>query len=107
MQEECVLKFRCGPAVNEVMRERTAPRADRVLNSSKGDAVKINGGGSVKPTSPASAQEVTAGKQTSPQAPAAPSSARGDKVEITSTSAQLQQLEKLLSDVGVVDVAHV
>lgn len=69
--------------------------------------MKINGGGSVKPTSPASAQEVTAGKQTSPQAPAAPSSARGDKVEITSTSAQLQQLEKLLSDVGVVDVAHV
>ena len=70
--------------------------------------MKINGGGSVKPTAPASASEVTAGKQTSgPQAPAAPSSSRSDKVEITPLSAQIAQLEKVLADVGVVDTAHV
>jgi negative regulator of flagellin synthesis FlgM len=34
-------------------------------------------------------------------------SARTDKVQITSLSAQLQQLEKVLNDVGIVDVERV
>jgi negative regulator of flagellin synthesis FlgM len=69
--------------------------------------VKINGDGSIKPTSPAAVQEVTPGKQTPPQGPAAPGSAHEDKVEITSASAQLQQLEKVLSNVDVADSARV
>lgn len=69
--------------------------------------MKINGGGSVNPTSPASVQDLVSGKQTGPQAPAASASAGTDTVEITSLSAQLQQLEKVLNDVGVVDSAHV
>jgi negative regulator of flagellin synthesis FlgM len=69
--------------------------------------VKINGGESIKPTSPATLQDVTSGKQTAPQGPAAPEPAHADKVEITSVSAQLQQLEKVLSNQGVVDTARV
>jgi negative regulator of flagellin synthesis FlgM len=69
--------------------------------------VKINGGGSIKPTSPAAVQDVAPAKQTGPQGPAAPGSAHADKVEITSLSAQLQQLEKVLNDLGVVDSARV
>ncbi len=52
-------------------------------------------------------QDVVSGKQPVPQGPAASASARPDTVEITSLSAQLQQLEKVLNDVGVVDSAHV
>jgi len=68
--------------------------------------VKINGGGSIKPVSPAGVQDVAAGKTTGPQTPATTSPAR-DKVEITSLSSQLAQLEKMLNDVGVVDTARV
>jgi negative regulator of flagellin synthesis FlgM len=67
--------------------------------------VKINSGNSVKPISPTGVQDVAAGKAPG-QAPATPSAAR-DKVEITSLSAQLQQLEQILNDVAVVDVARV
>ena len=72
--------------------------------------MKINGGESIKPTSPAAVPDVTPGKQTAQQGPAAPGSAHADhadKVEITSVSAQLQQLEKVLSNQGVVDSAKV
>jgi negative regulator of flagellin synthesis FlgM len=65
--------------------------------------VKINGGGSAKPVSPAG---VSAGRPTGPQAPAAPSPAR-DTVDITSVSAQLAQVEKALTEIGIVDVARV
>jgi negative regulator of flagellin synthesis FlgM len=65
--------------------------------------VKINGGNSVKPVGPTGAQDVAPAKT---PAPAAPPPAR-DKVEITSLSAQLQQLEQALSSVGVVDTARV
>jgi len=69
--------------------------------------VKINGGGSnIKPVNPTGAPEVGAGKAGGPQGPATPAAAR-DKVEITSLSAQLAQLEKMLNDVGVVDTARV
>jgi negative regulator of flagellin synthesis FlgM len=68
--------------------------------------VKINGDGSIKPTSPATLQDVTSGKHTAPQGPAAPS-AHEDKVEITSVSSQLQQLEKVLGNVDVADSARV
>jgi negative regulator of flagellin synthesis FlgM len=68
--------------------------------------VKINGGGSLKPASTASVQDIVSSKQPSPQGPVAPS-APGDKVEITSISAQLQQLEKILNDVSVLDSARV
>jgi negative regulator of flagellin synthesis FlgM len=68
-------------------------------------SVKINGGNSIKPVSPTGVQDVAAGKAPA-QSPATPSPAR-DKVEITSLSAQLQQLEKVLNDVGVVDTARV
>ena len=69
--------------------------------------MKINGGGSnIKPVNPAGAPEVGAGKAGVPQGPATPAAAR-DKVEITSLSAQLAQLEKMLNDVGVVDTARV
>jgi len=67
--------------------------------------VKISGGGSIKPAAPASTPEVASGKQPTAQGPVA--SSRGDKVEITSLSAHLQQLEKVLHDVGVVDTARV
>jgi negative regulator of flagellin synthesis FlgM len=68
--------------------------------------VKINGGGSVKPVSTTGVQDVASSKQPSPQGPIAPS-APGDKVEITSISAQLQQLERILNDVSVLDSARV
>jgi negative regulator of flagellin synthesis FlgM len=69
--------------------------------------VKVNGGGSIKPT-PTGVDGVASGKPAGPQSPtAAPTSAQGDKVEITSLSAQLAQLEKVLADAGVVDAARV
>ena len=68
--------------------------------------MKINGGGSIKPVSPTGVQDVTAGKASGPQAGAAPAPAR-DTVEINSVSAQLAQLEKVLSEMGVVDSARV
>ncbi len=68
--------------------------------------MKINGGGSIKPVNPTGVPDVAAGKAGTPQTPAAPAAAR-DKVEITSLSAQLAQLEKMLNDVGVVDAARV
>ncbi len=68
--------------------------------------MKINGGGSIKPVKPTGAPEVAAGKAGGTQSPATPAAAR-DKVEITSLSAQLAQLEKMLNDVGVVDAARV
>jgi len=68
--------------------------------------VKINGGGSAKPVSTTGVQDVVSSKQPSPQGPVS-SSAPGDKVEITSISAQLQQLEKILNDVSVLDSARV
>ena len=68
--------------------------------------MKINGGGSVKPVSPAGVQDVTPAKALGPQGAATPVPTR-DKVEITSLSAQLAQLEKALNEVGVVDSARV
>ena len=50
--------------------------------------------------------DVTPGKTAGTQAPAPASPAR-DKVEITTVSAQLAQLEKMLGDVGIVDAARV
>jgi negative regulator of flagellin synthesis FlgM len=67
--------------------------------------VKISGSNTVKPVAPSGVQDVAAGKP-SASGPAVASPAR-DKVEITSLSAQLQQLEKALSDVGIVDTARV
>jgi negative regulator of flagellin synthesis FlgM len=68
--------------------------------------VKINGGGPAKPVSPTRLQDVTPGKTVGPQGAAAPASTR-DKIDITSLSAQLAQLEKALNAVGEVDVARV
>ena len=68
--------------------------------------MKIRGGGSVKPVSPAGVPDVAPAKGPSPTGPVSPSPAR-DKVEITSVSTQLAQLEKLLGEVGVVDRAHI
>jgi negative regulator of flagellin synthesis FlgM len=68
--------------------------------------VKINGGGSIKPVAPSSVQDVAPAKAPSPQAPAAPAPAR-DKVEINSLSVQLAQLEKVLTELSVVDSARV
>ena len=68
--------------------------------------MKINGGGSIKPVSPTGVPDVAAGKPAGPQGPAAPAPAQ-DKVEINSVSAQLAHLEKLLSDVSVVDSARI
>ncbi len=68
--------------------------------------MKINGGGgSIKPVSPTGVQDVAPGKASGPQG-ASPAPAR-DKVEINSVSAQLAQLEKVLSEMGVVDSARV
>ena len=64
------------------------------------------GGDSIKPVTPAGVQEPGAGAQADPQEPA-PSSARSVKVEITSAAPGLQQLDKVLNGVGVVDVALV
>ena len=67
--------------------------------------MKSIGGDSTKPVSPASAQEPGAASQPGPQRPGAPS-ARAVKVEITSPSAHLQQLDQGISDVGVFDSAR-
>jgi len=69
--------------------------------------LKISGGGSIKPVSTPGVQDVTSAKQPSPSGTAAPLPAQSDKVEITSISAQLQQLEKVLNDVSVLDSARV
>jgi negative regulator of flagellin synthesis FlgM len=66
--------------------------------------VKINGGNSVKPVGPTGVQDAAPART---PAPAAPSSPARDKVEITSLSAQLQQLEQALASIGVVDTARV
>lgn len=68
--------------------------------------MKITGGGSVKPVSPTGVADVSAGKPAGPQGPAAPAPAQ-DRVEINSVSAQLVQLERLLSDLSIVDSARV
>jgi negative regulator of flagellin synthesis FlgM len=68
--------------------------------------VKINGGGSVKPVSPTGVQDVAPGKALGPQGTATVAPTR-DKVDITSLSAQLAQLEKALNEIGVVDSARV
>ncbi len=68
--------------------------------------MKINGGGSIKPVSPTGVQDVTPAKASGAQA-AAPAAPARDKVEINSLSAQLAQLEKVLSEIGVVDAARV
>ena len=67
--------------------------------------MKISGGGSIKPTAPASAQEVASGKQPTPQGPV--TSARSDKVELSEGSSLLQRVEEALSNVSVVDAARV
>jgi negative regulator of flagellin synthesis FlgM len=68
--------------------------------------VKISGSGSSKPVAPTGLTDVTPGKTTGPQGPAAAAPAR-DKVEINNVAAQLAQLEKMLGDVGIVDAARV
>lgn len=68
--------------------------------------MKINGGGSIKPVSPAGVPDLAPAKAPGPSGPVAPSPAR-DKVDITSLSAQLAQLEKVLSEVGVVDSTRI
>lgn len=68
--------------------------------------MKISGGGSVKPVSPASVPDVAPAKAPGPAGPVAPSPAR-DKVDITSVSVQLAQLEKVLAEVGVVDATRI
>lgn len=66
------------------------------------------GGHSIKPLIPAGVQEAGAGAEPDPdpQGPI-PSSARSVKVEMTSAPAGLQQLDKMLNGVGVVDIALV
>ena len=64
------------------------------------------GGDSIKPVTSTGAQETGAGAQPDQQSPT-PSSARTVKVEITSVPAGLQQLDKVLNGVGVVDIAAV
>lgn len=68
--------------------------------------MKISGGGSIKPVSPTGVPDVAPGRAPGPPGPVSPSPAR-DKVEISSVSAQLAQLEKVLSEVGVVDSARI
>jgi flagellar biosynthesis anti-sigma factor FlgM len=75
-------------------------------NSPGGEAVTKIGGDSIKPVIPAGVQEAGAGAEPDPQSPI-PSSARSVKVEITSAPAGLQQLDKMLNGVGVVDIALV
>jgi negative regulator of flagellin synthesis FlgM len=74
--------------------------------SAKDELVKISGGGSVKPVSPAGMPDVAPVKAPGPAGTVAPSPAR-DKVDITSVSAQLAQLERVLGEVGVVDASRV
>ena len=66
--------------------------------------MKISGSGSSKPVAPTGMTDVTPGKTAGTQAPAPASPAR-DKVEITTVSAQLAQLERMLGDVGIVAAA--
>jgi negative regulator of flagellin synthesis FlgM len=72
----------------------------------QGLTVKISGSGSTKPVAPTGATDVTPAKTAGTQGPASPAPAR-DKVEITMVSAQLAQIEKMLSEVGIVDAARV
>lgn len=65
--------------------------------------MKISGSGPTKPVAPT---DITPAKTTGTQGPAAPSPTR-DKVEITSISAQLVQLERMLGEVGIVDAPRV
>jgi negative regulator of flagellin synthesis FlgM len=67
--------------------------------------VKISGSGSIKPVAPASAQEVTSGKQPTPQGPVA--SSRDDKVELSEGSSLLKRVEEALNNVSVVDAKRV
>ena len=67
--------------------------------------MKISGGGSIKPTAPASAQEVASGKQPAPQGTVA--SPRSDKVELSEGSSLLQRVEEALNNVSVVDAKRV
>jgi negative regulator of flagellin synthesis FlgM len=67
--------------------------------------VKISGSGSIKPTAPTGAQEVTSGKQPTP--PGTVASSRSDKVELSEGSSLLKQVEEALNDVSVVDAARV
>ena len=69
--------------------------------------MKINGGGSIKPTSPTGVQDIASSKPAGTPAPAGSTSLRSDKVDISDSSATLQHLEKLLHDVGVVNTAQV
>ena len=64
------------------------------------------GGDSIKPVTPAGVQETTAGTQSDPQG-STPSPARTVKVEISSVTAGMQPLDKVLNGVGVVDIAAV
>jgi flagellar biosynthesis anti-sigma factor FlgM len=64
------------------------------------------GGDSIKPVTPAGVQEPEQRTQPDPQGPV-PSSARTIKVEMTSVPVGLQQLDKVLSGVGVLDIAAV
>ena len=68
--------------------------------------MKIRGSGSSKPVAPTGVTDVSPGKSAGVQGPATPAAAQ-DKVEITTASAQLVQLEKMLADVGIVDAARV
>jgi len=67
--------------------------------------VKISGGGSIKPASPTSTQEVVSGK--APAGQGAVTSARGDKGELSEGSSLLQRVEEALNSVSVVDAARV
>ena len=67
--------------------------------------MKISGGGSIKPASPTSTQEIVGGKQ--PTAQGAATSSRGDKVELSEGSSLLQRVEEALNNVSVVDAARV
>jgi len=64
------------------------------------------GGDSIKPVTSAGVQETAAGTQPDPQ-DSTPSAARGVKIEISSVPAGLQQLDRVLNGVGVVDIAAV
>ena len=68
--------------------------------------MKISGGGPIKPVAPAGVSDVAPAKAPNQTGPVAPAPAR-DTVEITSISAQLAQIERVLSEVGVVDVARI
>ena len=67
--------------------------------------MKISGGGSIKPASPTSTQEIASGKAPTPQG--AVTSARGDKVELSEGSSLLQRVEEALNNVSVVDASRV